>query len=157
MFKDLLINRQTYIQRDLLDQINEETLKQKQTNMSTVTESKPTVVTTQRIKPSEVLTLLKSGYTRYAKDNKGYGSIQEKYNLTNLAVQKLFKTPLLKNRKTIVPDFILEEDDSTPLTEIFGRDRITSIEEEFEEQVLAPEEVIEAMDSISSKEAPLFS
>src|SRR5258706_15073379 len=78
MFKDLLINRQTYIQRDLLDQINEETLKQKQTNMSTVTESKPTVVTTQRIKPSEVLTLLKSGYTRYAKDNKGYGSIQEK-------------------------------------------------------------------------------
>lgn len=105
--------------------------------MSTVTATKPAKVATQRIKPTEVLALLKKGYTRYAKDDKGYGSIQEKYGLTGLAIQKLFKTPSLKNRKTIVPDFILDEadeveklieeaegQDAIPLSEILGRDVI---------------------------------
>lgn len=86
---------------------------------------------TQKIKVSEVLQLLKEGYTRFSKDDKGYGSIQEKYNLSALAVKKLFRTPSLKFKKTIIPDFILDEgEDPIPLSEILGRDVITTVEEE---------------------------
>lgn len=71
------------------------------------------VRTTQRIKPADVLDFLKKGYTRLARDDRGYGSIQENYNLSALAVKKLFKTPSLKFKKTIYPEFLLEEDTST--------------------------------------------
>jgi len=82
--------------------------------------------TTQTIKPREVLELLKKGYTRLTKDDKGYGSIQSNYNLSALAVKRLFKTPSLKFKKTIVPDFILDEADEVErlIEETEGNDAI---------------------------------
>jgi hypothetical protein len=40
-----------------------------------------------KIKVQDVLELLKKGYTRYEKDNKGYGSIQTHYGLTGVQVK----------------------------------------------------------------------
>lgn len=66
------------------------------------------------INVQDVLGLLKQGYTRYEKDNKSFGSIQSHFNMSALAVSKLFKeTPALKNKKTISPAFILETGEET--------------------------------------------
>lgn len=60
------------------------------------------------IKVEDVLVMLKKGYTRYQKNDKGFGSIQEHYGINAASVTKLFKTEGLKFRKTISPSFIIE-------------------------------------------------
>lgn len=94
-----------YVQRDLEDQIAEEYRTQgreyqrtdinNSSNMSA--NSQPTIVI------QDVLDLLKRGYTRHAKDDKGYGSIQQHYNLTGVQLKELFANPKLRQKKTIVP------------------------------------------------------
>jgi hypothetical protein len=59
----------------------------------------------------EVKKLVKEGYSRYTKDDKGYGSIQGKYNLTKAATKRLFSNPELKGIKTKYPDFFLKKDE----------------------------------------------
>lgn len=60
------------------------------------------------ITTSGVLADLKNGYTRFKKDDKGYGSIEEKYGLTVDEVKELFKTPSLRAKKTCEPKRKLE-------------------------------------------------
>jgi hypothetical protein len=71
-----------------------------------------------KIKVQDVLELLKKGYTRYEKDNKGYGSIQTHYGLTGVQVKELFLHSKLKQRKTILPKSSLEIIDEEELVEV---------------------------------------
>lgn len=57
---------------------------------------------------SGVLADLRNGYTRFKKDDKGFGSIEEKYGLTVNEVKELFQVDSLKARKTIAPKRKLE-------------------------------------------------
>ena len=50
---------------------------------------------------------LKSGLTRWKKDDLGYGSIQEKYNLDNKDMKKVIQCPELKRVRTQIPSLIL--------------------------------------------------
>jgi hypothetical protein len=52
------------------------------------------------IKLSEVVQLLKSGFQRYKRDDKGNGSIEEKLNLTPAEAKELFSHPKLRGLKT---------------------------------------------------------
>lgn len=84
-----------------------------------------------QVKVSEVLSLLKKGYTRYEKDNAdnpaAKGSIQAHYGLTASAVKDVFQNEHLKGKKTILPKenpFILvddldgeDEEESTPVSD----------------------------------------
>jgi hypothetical protein len=54
----------------------------------------------KQVKLSEVVELLKSGFTRYKKDDKGSGSIEEKLSLTPAEAKELFKHPKLVGLKT---------------------------------------------------------
>lgn len=91
-----------YVQRDLEDQIEEEYAKQGKEYQRTQKQEKMPIST------KEVAKLLKEGYTRYKKDDKGYGSIQEKYDLSGLEVVELFTTPSIKYMKTVLPKQGLE-------------------------------------------------
>lgn len=57
------------------------------------------------IRASEVRDLLKNGVTRFKADDEGFGSIEEKYNLTQAGVRRLFQNEELKGLKTIFPEF----------------------------------------------------
>lgn len=57
----------------------------------------------REIKIPEVIELLKKGYTRYKKDDKGFGSIQEKYDLSFSEVRELFSYDKLRGVKTKTP------------------------------------------------------
>lgn len=49
---------------------------------------------------TQVLGLLKEGYARYKKQDKGKGSVQEKLGLSRAQVKKLFLHSALKGQKT---------------------------------------------------------
>lgn len=97
-------------QRDLEDQIKEE----KQSDMLT---SPPPLTIAQTIAPSgipkvtveEIKSLLKRGYTRYSRDDRGYGSIQSKYGLSRAQVISLFRHDNLIGLKTKFPGVIIQE------------------------------------------------
>lgn len=57
----------------------------------------------KRIIVEDVVNLLKNGYSRYSKDDVGYGSIQEKYNLSGPECKQLFAHPDIRNIKVKVP------------------------------------------------------
>lgn len=104
----------------------------------------------RKIKVSEVLGLLKRGYTRYTKDDKGKGSIQAHYSLNGMEVKRLFQDSRLKFKKTLSgPGFVLEED-----VEPLAVEAISRAEEEIERDLKAGK--ISAEEAISEKEA-LFS
>lgn len=116
--KDYLTEGRTYVQRDLEDQIEEEyksngktydRTDKKSSNMST--QQTPTVVV------QDVLDLLKKGYTRLTKDDRGYGSIQEHYKLTGVQIKELFNHPKLRQRKTILPKTSLNIIDADDVVE----------------------------------------
>ncbi len=65
------------------------------------------------IKITEVISLLKKGYSRYRKDNKGYGSIQEKYGLSVNQIKELFSHEGLKGLKTKLPGIKVIDDRPT--------------------------------------------
>lgn len=73
--------------------------------------------TTPEIVIQDVLDLLKRGYTRLARGDKGYGSIQHHYGLTPGQVGKLFKHSKLKAKKTIAPAFNIVDREATAPTE----------------------------------------
>jgi hypothetical protein len=74
--------------------------------------------TKKQIVVQDVLELLKKGYTRYTKDDAGFGSIQNHYGLTGVQVKRLFLNPKLKARKTILPkdDLDIVDNDELSLT-----------------------------------------
>lgn len=85
------------VQRDLEDQIEEEYKALGMTYQRTEKREK------MDFSAREIVNLLQSGYTRYAKDDKGYGSIQAKYGLTSAQVVELFSNDVLKYKKTVIP------------------------------------------------------
>lgn len=102
-----------YVQRDLEDQIEEE-YKQKGLTYNKTKMTKEIQV----IKPEDVLELIQKGYTRFKKEDEGYGNIEEKYNLSPSEVRRLFKHPLLSNKKRKVPGFVFaDEVEATPAQE----------------------------------------
>jgi hypothetical protein len=104
-----------YVQRDLEDQIMEEFLELQskkiennfsnhlETNLKTKSMTAPAATQgspKKSISIKEVLDLLDKGFTRLAKFDRGEGSIQAVYGLTNSQVKELFEAPKLKGRKT---------------------------------------------------------
>lgn len=59
---------------------------------------------------TQVITLLKKGYSRYRKDDQGFGSIQEHYGLTFTEMKNLFAHPLLKGIKRSTSRLVIVED-----------------------------------------------
>jgi hypothetical protein len=94
-----------YVQRDIEDQISEE-YKEKGLIYNRTHMSKTIPV----IDPKEILDLIKSGYSRFKKDDEGFGSIQEKYNLSDSDVKRLFRHPLLRFKKTSIPGFVFADE-----------------------------------------------
>lgn len=105
-----------YVQTDLEDQIEEEYASQGRIYNRTNQQPMATITT------SGVLADLKSGYTRFKKDDKGFGSIEEKYGLTVIEVKELFQTESLKARKTVEPRRKLEiiDDLAQPQGDVIG-------------------------------------
>jgi hypothetical protein len=102
----IILNRNTmsymWVQRDLEDLIAEEkaaleSAKNKKSNMARQV---------KEIKIPEILGLLAKGYVRYKKDDEGFGSIQEHYELTGVEVAEVFRHPKLKGVKTKFPSRI---------------------------------------------------
>lgn len=149
-----LFPRVESIQRDLEDQIEEEykgrgslyerTEINKTSNMSV---SRPIVV-------QDVLELLQKGCTRYRKDDRGHGSIQDHYSLTGVEVKDLFNHPKLKQRKTIFPKAPLNIVDRES-AEIPQIDRITDeqIPQEINDNINRIIE--EAKQDVEVKQVPL--
>jgi hypothetical protein len=69
-----------------------------------------------KVKIMEIVDLLKKGYTRYRKDNKGFGSIQEKYGLSVSQIKELFAHEGLKGLKTRTPGIEIIDDRPTTST-----------------------------------------
>lgn len=94
-----------YVQRDLEDQIEEEYRAQGREYQRTDTKksSNMSASTRPEIVVQDVLDLLKKGYTRLKKDDLGYGSIQEYYQLTSGEVKELFMHTKLRMKKTMPP------------------------------------------------------
>lgn len=80
-------------------------------------EQRPSV---PQIKISEVMTLLKQGYTRFAEDNIGFGSLQEHYSLSQADIRRIFQHEKLKGLKTIAPTFELIDDVTDEEPEVQG-------------------------------------
>jgi hypothetical protein len=90
----------------------------------------------QGIKVSDVLGLMKIGYTRTPGStnyNSEIGSVQEHYGLTDYEVKHLYKLKALKNAKTSVAEpinfFIVDEDEEKDEPTLTGN-TTTSIEPE---------------------------
>lgn len=81
-----------YVQRDLEDLIQE--IKQEKM-------SEP--IREIKINLKEVVDLINQGYTRYKKDDKGQGNIQEKLGLTFGQAKELFQDEHLKHMKSKPP------------------------------------------------------
>lgn len=66
--------------------------------------------TVPRITGTEIVALLKQGFTRFAADDCGFGSIEVRYNLTPAGVRRLFQNESLKGLKTSIPEFEFVDD-----------------------------------------------
>ena len=124
----------TYVQRDLEDQISEEYRAQgrKYQRTDTNNSSNMSSSTAPEIVVQDVLDLLKRGYTRLAKDDKGYGSIQQYYNLTPGQIVQLFKHSKLRNKKTIPPiqlNIVDREATPAPIAEGLSRGSFAPVQD----------------------------
>lgn len=72
----------------------------------------------KKVSLKEVRELLSKGFTRYKKDDKGYGSIQEKFHLTSSQVKGLFMHAKLRGLKTTMPGPEIVDDLETPSSDI---------------------------------------
>lgn len=101
----------------------------------------------QEIRASEVRELLKQGVTRFRADDEGFGSIEEKYNLTPAGVRRLFQNEELKGLKTIVPEFVYIND--IPAGESEVEDAVeelpATMQEVYDEMVKKEEEKMAAL------------
>lgn len=98
-------------QRDLEDQIREE-----HENQRVMSENQRESPRKPQLKITEVQALLKKGHTRYRKDDKGYGSIQEHYGLSVAQTKELFLHEGLKGLKTKFPGIEIIDDRPTGRT-----------------------------------------
>lgn len=109
-------------------------------------DARPTIVR------QHVLAFLKKGYTRYAKDDVGYGSIQAHYGLTGVEVKELFQDSKLKARKTILPKAGLNIIDEEEMVETEAaeptpmQDDVTGLE--------VAKVVVEELERLSGKAEP---
>lgn len=133
--KDYLTEGKTYVQRDLEDQIAEEYKLRGKRYKKTQIKENMSKVTPTKIVVQDVLELLKKGYTRYEKDNQGYGSIQKHYGLNASQVAKLFRsTDKLKQKKTIKPAFEIVDLENKPTEqETLERGTFAPVETEVKE------------------------
>lgn len=99
-----------WVQRDLEDQIAEE----KAALLSAQNKTSNMAREEKKISIPEVLDLMKKGYTRYKKDDEGFGSIQEHYGLTAVEMAEVSRHPKLKGIKTKFPSRIRLIDDEEP-------------------------------------------
>lgn len=65
------------------------------------------------IKISEILTDLKSGVTRWKKEDLGFGSIEEKYSLKFAEMKQVMNHPKIKGIRTTIPSLLLVDDTDT--------------------------------------------
>lgn len=70
----------------------------------------------KEIKVSEVLNHLKSGVTRWKKEDLGFGSLEEIYSLSFTEVKELIDHPKVKGVKTKVPTLRIIDDTTTEET-----------------------------------------
>lgn len=85
------------------------------------------------IKISEVLRLLRSGYTRDTSSNlynPEIGSIKEYYGLTNAELKCLFEHSKLKKVRTIAKPSLIIEDDTEEITENEAGTTVENTQEE---------------------------
>ena len=68
------------------------------------------------IKVSEVLNSLKSGVTRWKKEDLGFGSIEEKFDLTFTEMKELMNHPKIRGVKTKIPTLRIIDDVETEET-----------------------------------------
>jgi hypothetical protein len=75
-------------------------------------------VTTKKVVLSQILEDLKSGLTKWKKDDIGFGSLEKKYNLQNSEMIELLGHPVIKNVETRIPTFVIVDDVTldTPVT-----------------------------------------
>ena len=67
-------------------------------------------VTEVNLKLTTLLDLLNEGHTWFKSEDVGYGSIQEKYNATELQINKIKSHPKLKNVEPNIVVFNIEDD-----------------------------------------------
>lgn len=110
--------RSKWIQRDLEDQIAEEYKKQGKEYHSLIQKEKTMA---REIKLSEVVSLLKQGYTRWTKEENVDGegkadgkSIQTHYDLTFSECKTIFAHPKVKGIKTKKLTITLVDDTESP-------------------------------------------
>lgn len=72
--------------------------------------AKQTFVETKKITLSQVVEDLKSGLTKWKKDDIGFGSIESKYNLQIHEALELFNNSKIKNREHTIPTFVIIDD-----------------------------------------------
>lgn len=65
---------------------------------------------------SSIIDLLNNGYTWFKKDDLGYGSIQEKFQATDVQVHTIRKHPALKDADTVAKIFIIIDDTKNETT-----------------------------------------
>lgn len=104
----------------------------------------------EQIKPKvigrkQVLNDLKSGVTRWEKDNLGFGSIEKKYNLTFTEMKTLLADSQIKGVKTVIPSLIIVDDtdaeDVTPKFTNLESEEDSSDLNEGKEEVSQPAKV----------------
>lgn len=84
----------------------------------------------------QVLEDLKSGVTRWKKDDLGFGSIEEKYNLTFTEMKLLLADKRIKGIKTYIPTMIIVDDaDDVSSYEKFTNPKTLNDDEDEEESI----------------------
>lgn len=66
--------------------------------------------TRKQVNIPDVIALIRQGYSRFRSKDRGYGSIQEKYELTGSQVKELFSHTRLKGVKTKYPGLLITDD-----------------------------------------------
>lgn len=72
--------------------------------------AKQAFVETKKVTLSQVVEDLKSGMTKWKKDDIGFGSIESKYNLQMSEALELFNNSKIKNREHTIPTFVIIDD-----------------------------------------------
>jgi hypothetical protein len=72
--------------------------------------AKQVFVETKKVTLSQVVEDLKSGMTKWKKDDIGFGSIEGKYNLQMNEALELFHNPKIKHREHTIPTFVIIDD-----------------------------------------------
>ncbi len=95
---------------------------------------------------SQIKKDLKSGLTRWKKDNLGFGSLEEKYSLTFTEVKELIEHPKIQGIKTKIPTLrIIDDTENTS-------DDLSPAGEDFEEAPIKSEVINTTIEVVENKE-----